>query len=171
MRAPAAPSSRPFLLSGPLSVRPPPNPEADRAIEKAEMHFVVGDRPQALNLVREALTLSPKMSAGLVLLAALEASNVRDGHEDKLPNIIQRLDTVLAADPTCRRGRYYRAKLRKRVGDVEGAVSDLREAVANDPEDVEAQRELKLCERDEKNQRSERESVKPPSFLDRLRGR
>jgi tetratricopeptide (TPR) repeat protein len=169
MRTAAPSSARPFASHGALlSAPPPPNPEADRAIEKAEMHFVVGDRPQALNLVREALTLSPKMPAGLVMLAVLEASNVREGHEDKLRNIIQRLDSILAADPKCRRGRYYRAKLRKRVGDLEGAIDDLREAVAIDSEDVDAQRELKACERSE---REGRESQKPLSFLDRLRGR
>jgi hypothetical protein len=163
--------------SGPLSARPgpplprsfappEPNPEADNAISQAEMSFMLGDRRQALELVKEALTLSPRMGAGLALLAALEASNVREGQEDKLRAIVKRLDSIIAAEPKCRRGRFYRGRLRKKLGDLEGAIDDFREAVADDPEDVDAGRELKLCER------KEREAAKKSvSFLDRLRGK
>jgi tetratricopeptide (TPR) repeat protein len=142
------------------------NPEADRAIEQAEMCLMVGERPQALNFVREALNLSPKMPAGLVLLAALEASNVREGQEDKLRHIVGRLDSILRHDPNCRRGRYYRGQLKRRLGDLDGALDDLREAVAQDPEDPDVRRELRLCER---------QAREPPksggSLLDKLRGR
>jgi tetratricopeptide (TPR) repeat protein len=143
-----------------------PNPEADRLIEEAEMNFVLDDRHKALNLVRQALTASPKMPAGLALLAALEASNVRDDDPAKLQNIIQRLDSILRSSPACRRGRYYRGRLKRRVGDFDGAVDDLREAVERDPDDLEAKRELRICEAKQKE---------PPksggSLLDRLRGR
>ena len=127
------------------------------------MNFSLGERHRALGFVREALTLSPKMSTGLAMLAALEASNMRPGQEDKLHAILKRLDSILAADRTCRRGRYYRGQILRQIGDLGGAIEEFRAAVASDPEDVDAQRELRQCQRE------------PPkssgSLLDRLRGR
>jgi len=131
----------------------------------AEMNFLLGDRHQSLEFVKIALEHSPRMPAAMALLAALEASNVPKGQEDKLHNILKRLDSILLRDPSCRRGRAYRGKIRRRVGDLDGAMDDLRLAVEQDPEDVDAARELKLLERAEKR-------PKPgTSFLDRLLGK
>jgi hypothetical protein len=152
--------------SHPPSVAPEPNADADRLIEEAEMNFVLNERHKALNVVRQALALSPKMPAGVVLLAALEASNVKDGEEDKLKNIIQRMDTIIRDNPDCRRGRYYRGMLKKRMGEYDSAIVDLKEAVARDPDDMEAKRELRICELKEKET-----AKKGGSLLDRLRGR
>ncbi len=149
------------------STAQPENPEAASAIDQAEMYFAIDERHQALGFVRQALALVPKMPAGLVLLAALEASTVHKGQEDKLRDILKRLDFVIATNPTCRRGRFYRGQIRRRLGDIEGAISDLQEAVRIDPDDVDAKRELKLC------QMKERDSggTQRKSLLDKLRGK
>ncbi len=188
------PSARPGAVDGgPSSVRasefpaPPasapvlqrPSIEVEQALAQAEMHFVLGDRHEALNFVKSALTLLPKFPAAMALLAALEATNVREGQEgqdDKLRDILRRLDAVIAVDPSCRRGRYYRAGIRKRVGDMAGAIADLREAVANDPDDVDALRELKICERRERYAAKSGSgghalTPKPASLLDKLLGK
>jgi predicted TPR repeat methyltransferase len=66
---------------------------------------------------------------------------------DKLRDILRRLDSVLAANRTCRRGRFRRGQIRKRLGDLDGAIDDFRAAMAADPDDVEAQQELRACDR------------------------
>jgi tetratricopeptide (TPR) repeat protein len=154
------------------------SPETEQALAQAEMNFVLGERQEALGFVREALTLHPKLPAALILLAALESTNVRDGEDDKLRAILKRMDVILASDPDCRRGRFHRAALRKRLGDLEGAIDDLREVVAADPDDVDALRELKVCERREREAMSTGKSFsqsamtpKPGSLLDRLLGK
>jgi len=161
---PTAPTSRPVLAPEP----PARNPEADQLIAQAEMHFVLDERHQALAFVRDALTLVPKLPAGLALMAALEATNVHKGQEDKLRAIIKRLDAILAADQTCRRGHFYRARLKKRVGDLDGALDDLEVAAAADPDDVDVLRELKIVKAT-LNVKSE--PRKTNSFLDMLRRR
>jgi len=159
---PASTAARPVPAAQPTR-----SPEADSAIAQAEMHFVLEERQEAVSYVRQALTHSPKMPAALALLSAIEASSLKHGEEHKLRDILKRLDAIIAADDTCRRGLYYRAQIKKRLGDFDGAIQDLRRAVANDPDDADVQRELRLSER----QNREPEPPKSTSFLDRLRGK
>ena len=70
------------------------------------MAFVLGDRRQALELVRDAMNLFPKLPAGQSLLFALEASTVKPGDEEKLRPIIKRMDSLLLTSPLARRGRW-----------------------------------------------------------------
>ncbi len=156
-----------------VSVRPPEEPvkneEVEKAMADAEMNFMLGERKQALELVKVALDISPKWPPAMVLMYALEASIVKKGQEDRLRDILKRLDSVLARNPTCRRGRTYRGKIRNRVGDLIGAQDDLTEAIALDPEDADAARELRIVER--KMEAGDKGGSKPMSFLDRLRGK
>jgi tetratricopeptide (TPR) repeat protein len=136
------------------------------ALRRAEMLFIAGERAEALTAVRDALLTAPKLPYGLVLLAALEASNVRRGQEQKLRDIIRRLDGIIEANPKVRHGRFYRARLQKRLGDLGAAIADLRRAAVDDPDDLDVLNELEACER--------KEAEPPPtpasggSMLDRL---
>ena len=76
----------------------------------------------------------------------------------------------------CRRAHYYRAELKKKMEDHEGAIRDLRVAVTNDPDDVDAQRELRVYETKIRDGTIEIRSLspfggtkKPEGFFDRLR--
>jgi hypothetical protein len=159
-------SMRPMTSVRPSPFEPPPeDPEAQNAVAQAELQFMLGERREALELVRNALTLSPKMPAALVLLAALEASAVKKGDEDKLRDIARRLDLLISRNPQVRRGRYYRSQLRRRLGDVEGAVDDLEIAVEQDPDDADARSALKIM------QQKAAEPPKATSFLDRIRSK
>ena len=161
---PIAPTSRPAVAPEPAE----PNPAADQLIAQAEMHFVLDERHQALAFVRDALTLVPKMPAAMALMAALEATNVHKGQEDKLRAIIKRLDAIVAADQKCRRGHFYRGRLKKRVGDLDGALDDLEIAAAADPDDADVTRELKIIKA---TKEMKNEPRKTNSFLDMLRRR
>ncbi len=143
-RPSVAPASAPQPASAP---RPPRNPTAERALARAEMHFVLGELEEASAHVTEAVTLAPKMQAAIVLLTALEASRLGEGEEPKLRELIKRIDSVLAIDPGCRRGGYYRARLKEQLGDLHGALADLLQAVELDPDDVFVERELSLVKR------------------------
>jgi hypothetical protein len=138
------------------------HPEAESAVKQAEMLFVLGEKRDALRVVRAALTIAPRMSSGLVLVLAIEATDIDDA--DRLRDILRRLDTVIAANRMCRRGRFRRGQIRKRLGDFDGAIDDFRAAMAIDPNDVEAQEELKACDRRGRD-------APPPSLMDRLRGK
>ena len=178
-----APSSRGGgVVPGPNSVRPSmapshsappppadvpdPNAAVNTALQRAEMLFIAGERHEALTAVRDALLVVPKLPYGLVLLAALEASNVRRGQENKLRDIVRRLDAIIEANPKVRRGHYYRARLLRRLGDIGAAIADLRTAMVDDPDDMDLNSELEACER--------REAEPPPptsagaSMLDKL---
>lgn len=178
LSGPPSSSVRPAtsVVPEPVSSRPSVLPteaetEVEQLLAKAEMHFVVGDRPQALSLVREVLNIAPKNPAGTVLLAALEASTVKDGQEAKLRDIIKRIDSILLYNRTCRRGHYYRGRLRKRIGDFDGAMDDFRQAIENDPDDGDSKSELRACQRKEKERESVSVTRGVASFLDRFRGK
>jgi hypothetical protein len=160
----SSPSIRP---AGSIAPEAEKNPEAVRALEDAEMQWVLGERPEALRLVRKALEIMPKWPDGLSLFAALEASTVKKGDEHKLKEIIKRMDSLISRDPNVRRGRFYRAQMKRRMGDLPGALDDLRDFVEQDPEDADARREMRVVE---KLLESGKKGV-AGSFLDKLRGR
>jgi hypothetical protein len=120
---------------------------AHQALAEAEMQFLLGERARAVALVRRALTLAPGTPAALALLAYLEASGTASGQEEYLRDLLRMADAALDKDPSCRRGRFYRAEIRRRLGDHEGALRDLRTAIRDDPDDVDAHRELNAYER------------------------
>jgi len=143
-------------------------PQAEVAFKQAEMLFVLGERDDALRVVRAALAIAPRMASALVLLLTLEAAALEDGQQDKLRDIVRRLDAIIAANRTCKRGRFRRGQIRKRLGDLDGAIDDFRAAMANDPNDLEARDELKLCDRRARDSASAMPAV---SLFDRLRGK
>jgi hypothetical protein len=123
------------------------NAEADHLLQQAEMHLTLGDRPQAEGLVRKSLVASPGFPEAMALLSYLE---MLDARKSKLPehlrNCLKMVDMAIGKDPMCRRAHFYRAQMKKRLEDHEGAIRDLRAAVTNDPDDVEAQREIRVYE-------------------------
>jgi tetratricopeptide (TPR) repeat protein len=151
---------------------------ADQALSQAEMHFVLGERDQAVTLTRKALSDSPGMPEAMAFLAYLEALGLADGQDDLLRDFLRMIDAAIRLDDTCRRGRFYRAEMRKRLGDHEGAIQDLRVAVMNDPDDAAAQRALRAYEQKLRDGSIVIRSMspaggtpKPVGLIDRLRGK
>jgi tetratricopeptide (TPR) repeat protein len=154
------------------------SPEAEHALSQAEMHFVLGERDQALAFARKALSEAPTMPEAMAFLGYLEAIGLGKDQEDLLRDFLKMIDAALVRDETCRRGRFYRAELKKRLGDHEGAIRDLRLAVTQDPDDAAAQRELKVYEQKVREGALVVRSMspfggtpKPVGFLDRLRNK
>ncbi len=157
------PSPMPGPLTGVRPSRvPPPVPErpqppcavseesmitAHHLVSEAEMHFVLGERVRAVGIVRQALAVAPSLPAAMALLAYLEALGTRKGQESYLRDLLRMVDTALVKDDRCKRGRLARAEIKKRLGDHEGAIRDLRAALRNDPDDADAGHELAVYER------------------------
>jgi Tfp pilus assembly protein PilF len=149
---------------------------ADHLISQAEMHVTLGDRAEAESLVRKALVAAPGFPEAMALLAYLEAMDSRKGGAEHLRNCLKMVDMAVGKDPMCRRAHYYRAELKRKMEDHEGAIRDLRVAVTNDPDDVDAQRELRVYETKIRDGTIEIRSLspfggtkKPEGFFDRLR--
>jgi len=151
--------------------------EAEQFLSQAEMHVTLGDRAQAEALARRALVAAPGFPEAMALLAYLE---LLDGRKSQQPehvrNCLKMVDMALGKDPMCRRGHFYRAMMKKRLEDDEGAIYDLRTAVTHDPDDVEAQRELRVYETKLRDGTLQIRSLSPAggtkkseSFFDRLR--
>ncbi|HEY2513346.1 MAG TPA: DnaJ domain-containing protein [Polyangiaceae bacterium] len=120
--------------------------EADQLLSQAEMHLTLGDRLQAEGMVRKALVAAPQNPDAMALLAHLESLDPRRANPERLSALVKVLDMAIGKDPMCKRAHYFRALLKKKQGDHEAAIRDLRVAVTNDPDDVDAQRELKVYE-------------------------
>jgi tetratricopeptide (TPR) repeat protein len=121
--------------------------EAEHLVSDAEMYFVLGEREKAVGLARKALGVAPGFPAVMAFLAYLEAMGTNDGQDSYLRDLLLMADSALQKDPSCRRGHFYRAEIKKRLGDHDGAIRDLRTAVRQDPNDTEPKRELSIYER------------------------
>jgi tetratricopeptide (TPR) repeat protein len=150
--------------------------EAEHSLSQAEMHFVLGERDQALGFARKAFADAPEMPEAMAFLAYLEALGSTE--DAFLRDLLKMIDTAVAKDDTCRRGRFYRAEIKKRLEDHHGAIRDLRVAVTNDPDDADAQRELRAYEQKVRDGTIELRSMspfggtpKPSGLMDRLRGK
>ena len=140
------------------------------------MHITLGDRREAESLVRKALVAAPELPEAMALLAYLEATDPRKVGPDHLRNCLKMVDMAIGKDPMCKKAHFYRAEMRKRLEDHEGAIRDLRVAVMNDHDDVEAQRELHVYETKLRDGTIQISSLSPfegtkksESFLDKLR--
>lgn len=121
--------------------------EADSYFAQAEMNIVLGDHQKAEQLCRRALVTYPGRPEYAALLVWLEMYNAPKVTDDFVRSKIVQLDLALHKDPQCRRAAYYRGMLYKRLNEHEAAIRDLRRAVEHDPDDADADRELRLYER------------------------
>jgi tetratricopeptide (TPR) repeat protein len=120
---------------------------AARCVSEAELQYAAGRRERALLLVRRALTLAPGFPRAVALLAYLEAVATIAGQDAYLQSLLKMIEAAMVKEDKCRRARFYRAEIRKRLGDHEGALRDLRAAIRDDPDDIDANRELNAYER------------------------
>jgi tetratricopeptide (TPR) repeat protein len=153
-----------------------PSVEAEHALSQAEMHFVLGDTAKAIECVRGALATDPGLPEAKALLAYLLMFRL-DPPDDEagLRDSLSLVDSAIRQNGTCRRAHFYRAEIKRRLEDHEGAIADFRIAVAHDANDVDARRELRIYEQKVKDgtialgeggSRGKRQGL-----LDRIRGK
>jgi hypothetical protein len=147
--------------------------EAAQFLSQADMHLTLGDREEAEELARKALVAAPGHPEATALLAYLEAMDPRMRSAEHTNAQIKMLEMAIAKDPMCRRAHYFRAILYKKVENHDDAIKDLRVAVTNDPDDREAQRELRIYEQKLREGIIQLRSMSPfpkkeKGFLDRI---
>jgi tetratricopeptide (TPR) repeat protein len=120
--------------------------EADQALSQAEMHFVLGDREQATLHAERALAHERAMPEAMALLAYLRMLGLGPEQDNLVHKSLDLVNAAIAKKDSCKRAYFYRAEIKKRLEDHEGAIDDLRAAVAQDPNDVDACRELRIYE-------------------------
>jgi hypothetical protein len=123
-------------------------PSTLQEMSASALHALAEARLQERDIpgAEEACTLARRADPDSVETAALGAwiRSQRGGAD--LKGLTIELDELLGASPDHRYARYYRAMLRKRLGDNVGAVRDLRRLVELSPDDAEAARALKDLE-------------------------
>jgi tetratricopeptide (TPR) repeat protein len=118
--------------------------EAEHALSQAEMHMMLGERAQAMAFANKALGYEHGMPEATVFLAYAEMLALGPDEKALLQESLDVVDAILRKKASCKRAHYYRAEIKRRLQDHAGAIDDLRVAVAQDPNDVDARRELRI---------------------------
>lgn len=119
--------------------------EAATSFQKAEVMLKRGDLAKAEELCALAVRLDsqPDYVAMLAWIEALKPAN-------QSAEATKRLEAILTAaiekSERCERAVFYRAVLRKRLGNLAGANEDFQRAFELNPRNLDAQREVRIYE-------------------------
>jgi hypothetical protein len=132
--------------AGAAAIAGPP-PEL-RGLSALALFEIAGTRLHARDLdgALEACLWSREIDPGNVEIAVLDAWIRAQRAGADLKGLTIELDELLSAAPDHRNARYYRALLRKRLGDNAGAIRDLHLLQKRTPPDAEATRALEALE-------------------------
>ncbi len=118
--------------------------EAATTFQKAEICMKRNDLAQAEQLCRHANELDPMQADYLALLAWLDAQKADNQTAKASLECITALDRALSLNDRCERAYFYRGMLHKRLGNMQSAVRDFREAAELNPRNIDAVREVRL---------------------------
>jgi tetratricopeptide (TPR) repeat protein len=157
-------------------MRAPQSVAAAHSLSQAEMHVVLGENGQALTSARQALEQDRDFPEAMALVAYLEAIGADAETTTYIQDSLNLVNSAIRKKDTCKRAYYYRAEIKKLLEDHEGAIADLDVAVAQDPNDVDARRELRVYEQKVKDGSiklggSPDSQKSSKGFFDRLRGK
>jgi curved DNA-binding protein CbpA len=118
--------------------------EAATAFGLATLQLKRGNVVEAEAECRRALALDDAPPDHTALLLWLEA--LKPVHHDPgaTTGYIDRLAALIARHPACERALYYRGMLYKRLGEHPYAMSDFNKVHALNPDDIDAQREIRV---------------------------
>jgi tetratricopeptide (TPR) repeat protein len=135
------PSSRQIAATddAPASRRP-------TELDTARACFARGELDRAEQLARSAHRANSKDPAPLTLLAWYEALGRANHGVDATKIRIRMLTMATNLDPDYVDAYFYRALLRKRMGDYRNACADLGTVLELDPDRPDARSELRECE-------------------------
>jgi hypothetical protein len=131
-------------------------PSALRGLSAPALFEIAGTRLHARDLdgALEACLWSREIDPGNVEIAVLDAWIRAQRAGADLKGLTIELDELLSTSPDHRNARYYRALLRKRLGDNAGAIRDLRLLQKRTPPDAEATKALEALEEPAQKPRS-----------------
>lgn len=125
---------------------PPVKVSGDAKInfQNAEVAFAQRNFEAAEQLCRHAVDEEPLHAEYLAFLAWIKATRCEGVPSAPMTEPLAMLDRALDLHAGCERAYMYRAHIRQRVGDLDGALSDFRTAHTLNPQNVEAAREVRL---------------------------
>ncbi len=85
-------------------------------------------------LIAVGCLLIPCLSAASERSQVLSSRGLIEFHAARYPKALELFDQAVAADPTDMSARYFRAAVRARLGDYDGAIADLRAVLAGQPD-------------------------------------
>jgi tetratricopeptide (TPR) repeat protein len=118
--------------------------EAATSFQKAEVFLKRGDMKEAEAHCKRALKLDPKQADYHALMAWLDSMRPEAQNESGTRRQIDILDAAVAMNEKCERAHFYRAMLKKRIGEKAGAYQDFKRSAELNPRNVDAQREVRL---------------------------
>jgi len=141
----ARPSERPRPSSGPARDEHQARLRAERRFQKGRHHMRYDAWAAASEELRRAFELQPDSEYELYALwAEYRAARYPSEREEARQRLAAVVDVALKRDRRFAFGHYVRGQLALLDGDDERAEKSFRNAVALDPDDVDAQRHLRL---------------------------
>jgi hypothetical protein len=119
--------------------------EAATTFQKAEVMLKRGDLAKAEELCALAVRLDAQPDY-VALLAWVESLKPANQSQEATRRLEATLTSAIEKSERCERAIFYRATLRKRLGDHRGAMGDFRRAFELNPRNLDAQREIRLFE-------------------------
>ncbi len=137
--------------------------------QKAEVFYKKHDLASAETYAKKAFDDDPEQGEYIAFYAWIQAQKPERLQTRRYDDLIGLLDQALTADPKSKRIHLYRAQLMKLAGRARDAIKEFRWIAENDPQNVEAKRELRLWEmrrgagsNDQEPPPRERRSQPPP---------
>ncbi len=132
--------------------------KADTCYQKAQILARREKLEEALTMVRKAIALDSSRAEYLALCAWL-THLTQDAPGTASVTVERMLRDALILDGRCERAHHYQALILKRVGQPERALQHFRAALQIDPNNLEAQRELRIA--DMRQQQAQRSDAQP----------
>ena len=118
--------------------------DATEDFKRAEVCFKRNDFVQAEELCRRAHRGRRDPGRLPAMLAWLLSLKPENQTPEKVVESIRMLDKAIAMSDQCERAYFWRGMLYKRIGKIEAAYRDFREAVDLNPRNIDAVREMRL---------------------------
>jgi tetratricopeptide (TPR) repeat protein len=117
---------------------------AAAAFQKAQVLVKRMEWDEALELANLALKDDPEQAEYIAFVAWLEARKLRGGAPEAYQLLLDRLSRASRLQPNNLKVRMYRADVLKAAGRLQDALREYRHVADADPNNVDAQRELRL---------------------------
>jgi tetratricopeptide (TPR) repeat protein len=114
--------------------------------ERAQMALSRRDFAEAAACAERHVALHPNHPRAIAMLAWAQSHLPEHEGQAATRALIRRLGEALAIDPECESAYFYRAQLRRKVGEEEAALRDFKAAATINPHNVDAAREVRLYE-------------------------